>query len=82
MILLADFGLSKMGLSKTMLTTNMQRNAARILEYCAPEVDRGSTCGRSADIFSLGAMFLEMLLAQHYPSWLKELRDVLKIKSK
>ena len=59
-ILLADFGISLMGLGKTMPTTNLNRNAGRAPDYCAPEVDLGRTRGRSADIFSLGAVFLEM----------------------
>lgn len=59
-VLLADFGISQMGLGKTMPTTSLGRNAARAPDYCAPEVDRGRTRGRSADIFSLGAVFLEM----------------------
>ncbi|KAH7132746.1 kinase-like domain-containing protein [Dactylonectria macrodidyma] len=75
--LLADFGISQMGLGKTLPTTYEHRNAARTREYCAPEVDRGSTRGRSADIFSLGAVFLEMLLAYSYPDGFKELQRVL-----
>ncbi|KAH8651742.1 kinase-like domain-containing protein [Ilyonectria robusta] len=75
--LLADFGISQMGLGKTMPTTYEHRNAARTREYCAPEVDRGSTRGRSADIFSLGAVFLEMLLAYSYPDGFQELQRVL-----
>ncbi|KAF7552638.1 hypothetical protein G7Z17_g4173 [Cylindrodendrum hubeiense] len=46
-------------------------------EYCAPEVDNGSTRGRSADIFSLGAVFLEMIITYTYPDGFKELKDVL-----
>jgi serine/threonine protein kinase len=49
-VLLADFGISQMGLGKTMPTTNLHRNASRSREYCAPEVDEGRTRGRSADI--------------------------------
>lgn len=59
-VLFADFGISHMGLGKTMPTTNLGRNAPRASDYCAPEVDKGRTRGRSADIFSLGAVFLEM----------------------
>ena len=65
-VLLADFGISQMGLGKTMPTTNLNRSSARSREYCAPEVDDGRTRGRSADIFSLGAVFLEMLIAHAY----------------
>ncbi|KAL6411062.1 ankyrin repeat protein [Ilyonectria robusta] len=76
-VLLADFGISQMGLGKTMPTTYRHRNAARTREYCAPEVEKGSTRGRSADIFSLGAVFLEMLLAHSYPDGLNGLKKVL-----
>ena len=76
-ILLADFGISQMGLGKTMPTTNLYRNAPRSREYCAPEVDEGRTRGRSADIFSLGAVFIEMVTAESYPSGLQELGDIL-----
>lgn len=77
-VLLADFGISQMGLGKTVPTTNLKRSSERSREYCAPEVDKGSTRGRSADIFSLGAVFLEMLLSHAYPDGHKELADVLK----
>lgn len=77
-VLLADFGISQMGLGKTMPTTNLYRNAQRTREYCAPEVDEGRTRGRSADIFSLGAVFLEMLVAHAYPEGFKELNRILK----
>ncbi|KAF4957171.1 hypothetical protein FSARC_11380 [Fusarium sarcochroum] len=76
-ILLADFGISLMGLGKTMPTTYQHRNAARTREYCAPEVESGSTRGRSADVFSLGAVFLEMLLAQTQPAKLRDLKEIL-----
>lgn len=62
-VLLADFGISKMSLGKTMPTTIPGRPRARTEAYCAPEVDDGSTRGRAADIFSLGAIFVEMFIA-------------------
>lgn len=62
-VMLADFGISSMGLGKTMPTTNLARNAPGTKQYCAPEVDKGRTRGRSADIFSLGAVLLEMYAA-------------------
>lgn len=65
-VLLADFGISKMGLGKTMPTTIPAFARERTKDYCAPEVEDGSTRGRSADIFSLGAVFLEMLIAHSY----------------
>ena len=76
-LLLADFGISQMGLGKTMPTTYQYRYAPRSREYCAPEVDRGSTRGRSADIFSLGAVFLEMLVALNSAAHWSELKNVL-----
>lgn len=39
-----------------------------VKDYCAPEVEDESTHGQSADIFSLGAVFLEILIAHSYPS--------------
>jgi hypothetical protein len=62
-VLLADFGISKMSLGKTMPTTITGCPRARTQAYCAPEVEDGSTRGRAADIFSLGAIFLEMIIA-------------------
>ena len=62
-ILLADFGISKMGFGITMPTTIPALARSRTVDYCATEVEDGSTRGRSADIFSLGAVFLEMLIA-------------------
>ncbi|KAK0886916.1 hypothetical protein LTR02_017710 [Friedmanniomyces endolithicus] len=77
-ILLADFGISQMGLGKTIPTKYEHRNAARTRQYCAPEVDQGSTRGRAADIFSLGAVFLEMLTALCYPDQMKQSDGILK----
>ncbi|KAF2164529.1 hypothetical protein M409DRAFT_56370 [Zasmidium cellare ATCC 36951] len=74
--LLADFGLSQMGLGKTMPTTIATRIPGRTPGYCAPEVANGSTRGRSADIFSLGAVFLEMLAALEGPQSLGHLRSI------
>ena len=61
-----------------MPTTYQDRKLARTREYCAPEVDRGSTHSRSADIFSLRAVFLKMLVALNDPKYLAELTLVLK----
>lgn len=73
-IMLADFGVSKMGLGKTLSTTVPQWMRTATPKYVAPEVGNGSTCGRSADIFSLGAVFLEMLLAHSYPQEQRNLK--------
>ncbi|KAK3669530.1 hypothetical protein LTR78_010584 [Recurvomyces mirabilis] len=77
-VLLADFGISQMGLGRTMPTTFKDRSPSRSREYCAPEIDRGSTRGRSADIFSLGAVFLEMFLALYHQNEMKSLKNVLR----
>ncbi|KAM7195330.1 Ankyrin repeat-containing domain protein [Naviculisporaceae sp. PSN 640] len=65
---LADFGISHMSLGKTVPTTNKKWNKSRTPAYCAPEVDEGQgrSRGRSADIFSLGAVILEMFLSHSY----------------
>lgn len=65
-VLLADFGLSGLAIGKTIPTTMPGWARGRTKAYCAPEVEQGSSRGRSADIFSLGAVFLEMLVAH---SW-------------
>lgn len=73
-IMLADFGISKMGLGKTLSTTMPEWLKPGPPKYVAPEVGDGSTCGRSADIFSLGTVFLEMLLSYSYPRDRQRLR--------
>jgi ankyrin repeat protein len=65
-IRLSDFGISKMGLGRTLSTTIPEWARGRTEKYCAPEVEDGSSRGRSGDIFSLGAVFLEMLVAHSY----------------
>jgi ankyrin repeat protein len=67
-VLLADFGISRMGIGRTIPTTVPQWARSRTVAYCAPEVEAGHTRGRAADIFSLGAVFFEMLLT-HTSSW-------------
>ncbi|KAI0438324.1 kinase-like domain-containing protein [Xylaria telfairii] len=66
-VLLADFGISGMGLGRTLSTTVPGWARARTQTYCAPEVEDGRSRGRAADIFSLGAVFLELLVARSYP---------------
>ncbi|KAF4948637.1 hypothetical protein FGADI_9541 [Fusarium gaditjirri] len=62
-VLLADFGISKMVLGKTLSTTTPGNPRAATLDFCAPEVQYGSSRSYSADVFSLGVVFLEMLAA-------------------
>jgi len=76
-VLLADFGISKMGLGKTLSTTVPGWARGRSEPYCAPEVADGGTRGRSADIFSLGAVFFEMLLTHSYRKQRDELATIL-----
>jgi ankyrin repeat protein len=65
-VLLADFGISRMGIGVTIPTTILALPRPSTPSNCAPEVAEGSTRGRSTDIFSLGTVFLEMLLAHSY----------------
>ncbi|KAL5590166.1 hypothetical protein FOBRF1_013723 [Fusarium oxysporum] len=76
-VLLADFGLSKMGIGKTLSTTIPQFARARTIDYCAPEVEEGRSRSRSADIFSLGAVFLEMVVAEHSIGKYSDLQKIL-----
>ncbi|KAJ5981570.1 kinase-like domain-containing protein [Penicillium canescens] len=75
-ILLADFGLSRNGIGK-----KKQSHFQWIREYCAPEVENGASCGLPADIFSLGAVFLEMLVARDCPGRFEDLENILKFPS-
>lgn len=79
-VLLTDFGISHMSLGKTVHTTNDKWNKPRTPDYCAPEVDEGfgRTRGRSADIFSLGAVILEILLSHSYhDTEYKKLKEIM-----
>lgn len=60
-ILITDFGISLRSLGRTMPTTLPNRSPARTREYCSPDVENGHTRGSPADVFALGAVFLEML---------------------
>lgn len=79
-VLLADFGISQMGLGKTIPTTRQGRSASRSTEFCAPEVEEGNTRGRSADVFSLGAVFLLICVMHSGPGDYQSLADVLRLK--
>lgn len=77
-ILLADFGISKMGLERTLSTTQPGIQKSRTEGYCAPEVEDGSSRGQTADIFSMGAVFMEIYtsaLKLHHES--NNFRDLL-----
>jgi serine/threonine protein kinase len=77
-VVLADFGISNMGLGKTIPTTKLYEQRGKTLEYCAPEVEIGSTRGRAADIFSLGAVFVEMLFRYFYSEKRSKLKEALR----
>lgn len=57
-VYIADFGISRYFSSIDHSQTDSE--IARSPKYCAPEVDAEEKWGRSADIFSLGCVFLEM----------------------
>jgi serine/threonine protein kinase len=70
-VLLNDFGIPKANLENRKPTSGLPG-------YCAPEVESGIEIERnqSADIFSLGVVFLEMVIA-HYGSWREKLEYIL-----
>ena len=71
-ILLTDFGISKEFEEKTV---SGETNTRGTPTYRAPELDEGRRPGRRADIFSLGAVFLEMLTVYSGPGQLKKFRE-------
>ena len=62
--------------------TMIGRPRTRTPEYCAPEMDIGHTRGRSADTFSLGTVFFEMLTVCSYPGELEEFNSRLRTKNR
>jgi serine/threonine protein kinase len=73
-VYLTDFGISKNGIGVTVPTTKPDQPRGRTPEYCAPEVQLAHTRHRTADTFSLGAVFVEMLTVWFFPEGLKKLR--------
>ena len=71
-VMLGGFDIATVG--ETVSTTVTSRPSATTPTYCAPEVEEGGTSGKSADIFSLGAVFLEMLIAHSYPKEFQRLK--------
>jgi serine/threonine protein kinase len=65
-VLLSDFGIS------TIPTTVPDWSHAQVGGYRAPEVEKEATYGLPADIFSLGAVFLEMLIVHSNAKELKQ----------
>ncbi len=72
-VLFTDFGISTMGQMASTAVPN--ESYARTPEYCSPEVEGGSNPGQSADIFSLGAVFLEMFTVYSSAGSLSQLRS-------
>jgi len=62
-VLLTNFDISHIDAWKAEQTTAPKWARWKTATYSAPEVGEGGIRGRSADIFSLGAVFLEMFLA-------------------
>lgn len=60
-VLLTDFGASRDFSTSVSTSTGP---ALTTLKYCAPEVAAGNDRGRSADVFSLGCVFAEMITVE------------------
>ncbi|RKK75276.1 hypothetical protein BFJ69_g7866 [Fusarium oxysporum] len=73
-VLLADFGIATLGLEKTR-TTELGKPRARTRAYCAPEVEQGHSRSQAADIFSLGAVILELMCVHASQVLLAKLRS-------
>ncbi|OCK80472.1 kinase-like protein, partial [Lepidopterella palustris CBS 459.81] len=58
-ILFTDFGIAKLSHELTITAITDPRGTRK---FWAPELDEGKRPGRRADVFSLGAIFLEMLI--------------------
>jgi ankyrin repeat protein/tRNA A-37 threonylcarbamoyl transferase component Bud32 len=80
-VLLTDFGISAIGLKMTISTTLQGRDSSKTERYAAPEVLDGGSRDSQADIFSLGAVFLEMLHSHSYWDHRSKLTEAIKGKS-
>ena len=74
-VLLTDFGLSQRGVG-TMVKCRKEWNS--VYEYWAPEVEDNYTISKKGDIFSLGAVFLEMLIILDYSDKFESFKSILK----
>ncbi|KAI9869329.1 MAG: hypothetical protein M1813_000118 [Trichoglossum hirsutum] len=74
-IILTDFGIAS-DFPVDTLSTTTDTPGARSPMYCAPEVAQGHRRGRLADMFSLGAVFLEMLTVYSGPNQLARLSQL------
>ncbi|UPX19107.1 uncharacterized protein EKO05_0009380 [Ascochyta rabiei] len=77
---LTDFGTAK-DFTKSLTSTSESRERGT-LRYCAPEVAQYEPSGRSADIFSLGCVFLEFLVATSPWSSLADLEVLCPLKNR
>lgn len=73
-VLLTDFGLSQISLGEMVKGRNQW---SPVYEYCAPEL-RDKGISKEADVFSLGAVFLEMLIVSDYSDEFESLKSILK----
>lgn len=77
---LTDFGAAKDFTSD--LTSTSETRERGTLRYCAPEVSNYEQSGRSADIFSLGCVFLETVVVLTHTHTLAELAELRPSKNK
>jgi serine/threonine protein kinase len=74
-VYIADFGLSKSFSTEAQSQTDSA--SPKTPKYCAPEVYYQEAKGRSADIFSMGCVYLEMMTVIHGGS-LDDIDDIIK----
>lgn len=74
--------ISNCGAQEMIPTTMIGRPRARTPDHSAPEIEKGHTRGRSADNFSLRAVFSEMLTVCSDPRELEEFRSRLQTKNR
>ena len=78
-IWITDFGSAKDFTAD--LTSTSESRERGTLRYCAPEVFSYQESGRSADIFSLGCVFLEMVIVLSHKHTLAELAKLRPLKN-
>ncbi|KAF2824320.1 kinase-like protein [Ophiobolus disseminans] len=79
-IWITDFGAAKDFTAD--LTSTSESRERGTLRYCAPEVFTYEESGRSADIFSLGCVFLEMVVVLSHSHTLTELEALRPLKNR
>ena len=78
-IWITDFGSAKDFTAD--LTSTSESRERGTLRYCAPEVSSYEKSGRSADIFSLGCVFLEMMIVLSHNYTLEDVNKLLPLKN-